>query len=95
MEGGVRETRYVKDEATGTMEVTHDETYVQPQIAYINDSMGYHKVANASETEPAITLHLYSPCFEQCKFWPDKNDSEKAMTGTVCFHSEYGNLVER
>lgn len=28
--------------------------------------MGLHKVANPSEDEPAVSLHLYAPPYQQC-----------------------------
>jgi cysteine dioxygenase len=61
--------------------------------AYIQDSMGYHKVGNPSKTVPAVTLHLYCPPFLSCKIWMSPNQ-EKPSQSCVCYFSEYGNVVE-
>lgn len=37
------------------------------QTAYIHDTIGWHRVTNASTSEPAVSLHLYAPPIEQCK----------------------------
>ena len=57
MHGEIEEKRYSADSeqrllATGT--------YLKDNIAYIDDIMGLHSVANKQST-PAITLHIYTP----------------------------------
>lgn len=37
------------------------------QVTYIDDSIGLHKVTNESETEPAVTLHVYLPPYTKCR----------------------------
>jgi cysteine dioxygenase len=61
--------------------------------AYIQDSMGYHKVGNPSQTIPAISLHLYCPPFSKCKIWMDANQTKPSQS-CVCYYSEYGTIVE-
>ena len=36
-------------------------------ISYIHDRLGLHRVQNASETEVAMTLHLYIPPYKFCR----------------------------
>ena len=43
------------------------------------DSMGLHRVENASHTSPAVSLHLYSPPFQSCRSF----DLRTGMARTV------------
>jgi cysteine dioxygenase len=40
---------------------TSTTTYTENQVAYISDQIGLHKIGNASSTEQAVSLHLYTP----------------------------------
>lgn len=40
---------------------TKQTTYTQDQVTYISDKIGLHKIENPSQTEIAISLHLYTP----------------------------------
>ena len=42
-----------------------------PIAAYIDDSMGLHKIGNPCPDVGAVTLHLYTPPFKSCKVWTD------------------------
>jgi len=52
------------------------------------DSMGLHRVENASHSSPAVSLHLYSPPFETCRTFDQRTGT--ARTVAVKFWSEYG-----
>ena len=52
----------------------------------------YHKVGNPSESQPAITLHLYCPPIRKCKIWLDPSHASRPSTACMCNHSEYGQL---
>lgn len=48
------------------------------QVTYIDDSIGLHKVTNESETQPAVTLHVYLPPYTKCRvFAPIENHNDK------------------
>jgi len=70
-----------------------DNTYCEGQLAYITDSMGYHKVGNPNATVPAVTLHLYCPPFDQCRIWLDPDNASKPSKSRVCYHSVFGSKV--
>lgn len=87
-----------------TLRCIADETFVEGQVAFIQDSIGLHKVGNPSAITPAVTLHLYSPPFQDCRVWVD--DSEIRDEGTACtgnmsvikgscadHYSEYGKVI--
>jgi hypothetical protein len=53
----------------------------------LSDKIGLHKIANASDDEPLVTLHLYSPPFESCTVFLDLQGQQKE-TRNFCFFSE-------
>ncbi|XP_051923464.1 cysteine dioxygenase type 1 [Hippocampus zosterae] len=57
-------------------------------VAYINDSIGLHRVENVSHTEGSISLHLYSPPFDTCQVF-DQRTSHKNVA-KMTFWSRYG-----
>ncbi|KAI9641291.1 hypothetical protein NHQ30_010092 [Ciborinia camelliae] len=66
MKGGLRETRWVTpvDGASvhgDEMEVHGVRDYKMDKVAYMCDDMGLHSIANPSNTEYAVSLHLYTP----------------------------------
>jgi len=82
-EGSVTEARYSKDSRNNTDEqqlvCTQDATFYEGAIAYIADWLGYHKIGNPSKSQPAVTLHLYSPPlpFDSCKIWLDPSKATR------------------
>ncbi|XP_064595967.1 cysteine dioxygenase type 1-like isoform X1 [Liolophura sinensis] len=57
-------------------------------VTYINDSIGLHRVENPSHTEPAVTLHLYSPPFDTCDTFDQRTGRRRPAT--VTFYSMKG-----
>jgi len=89
-EGKIQETRYEINAETDGLEVTSDVVFDDDAPAFINDSMGYHKVGNPSKSTPAVTLHLYCPPFNQCKIWLDPSHASRPSKACMCNYSEYG-----
>lgn len=89
-EGSIEENRYSNEDGTDRLQCYSDKTYQEGQLAFIEDSMGYHKVGNPSGTVPAVTMHLYSPPFQACKVWLDPEHASRPSRSCVCYHSEYG-----
>lgn len=52
------------------------------------DSIGLHRVENVSHTEPAVSLHLYSPPFDSCHAFDQRTGHKNKVTMT--FHSKFG-----
>lgn len=95
--GSIKETRYHTQEKVlecGTVEkYLHEDSAVCTtvnQVVYIDDYMGYHKIGCASDDEPAITLHLYSPPYSSCKIWPDPSNYDKAEVVSMKYDSLIG-----
>ena len=41
---------------------------MQPDdVSYMSDELGLHRVENTSHSNPAVSLHLYSPPFKSCQ----------------------------
>jgi len=57
-------------------------------VCYINDSLGLHRVENASHVEPAVSLHLYCPPYESCSIFNQTTGQKSACK--VTFWSMYG-----
>jgi cysteine dioxygenase len=62
--------------------------YEKNGVTYINDSMGLHRVENPSHSEPAVSLHLYSPPFEYCQAFDQRTGVAHKVKMT--FWSKYG-----
>ncbi|GAB6032019.1 Cysteine dioxygenase [Chamberlinius hualienensis] len=60
-------------------------------VAYINDSIGLHRVENRSHSEKAVSLHLYCPPYQTCHMF-DQRTGHKSVC-TVTFWSKYGEKV--
>jgi hypothetical protein len=69
LSGKLKEDRFSCEDLNliGTTEVNENS------FSYIEDSMGYHSITNASESGATFSLHLYSPPnFQQRKFYLTK-----------------------
>ncbi|XP_062603017.1 cysteine dioxygenase type 1-like [Saccostrea cucullata] len=53
------------------MEKIKDSVYSLNDVALITDADGLHRVGSKSQTEGAVTLHLYSPPFSSCRTYDD------------------------
>jgi cysteine dioxygenase len=107
LRGEVRECRYrpvlgegEDGKAVPHLECFQDEVYREDEqaVVFIEDCLGYHKVENPSPTQPAVTLHLYSPPFDRCRVWLDKsggggtNSRYSSASSSCCarYDSVYG-----
>lgn len=70
LKGSLKETLYnnpvaaddEQDEGQRTPpHVVKETTYNRDQVTYISDDIGLHKISNPSDTEVAVSLHLYTP----------------------------------
>jgi cysteine dioxygenase len=71
------------------MEETGINIYPKDGVTYINDSMGVHRVENASHISPAVSLHLYCPPFETCHTFDQRTGHVRTVRMT--FWSKRGN----
>jgi cysteine dioxygenase len=45
------------------LQIQRDIAYGEDQVTYMSDKLGLHRIANPSETEFAVSLHLYTVCY--------------------------------
>ncbi|XP_043103312.1 cysteine dioxygenase type 1 isoform X2 [Puntigrus tetrazona] len=64
------------------------QVLLENQCAYINDSLGLHRVENVSHTETAVSLHLYSPPFQTCQTFDQRTGHRNSVKMT--FWSKFG-----
>lgn len=57
-------------------------------VCYINDNLGLHRVENVSNTDVAVSLHLYCPPFDSCGVY--NKATGKRTKCPVTFWSKYG-----
>ncbi|XP_014667228.1 PREDICTED: cysteine dioxygenase type 1-like, partial [Priapulus caudatus] len=90
LEGNLMETLYdwpseghaSSDEGGEHLQKKRIVTVMENQVAYINDSLGLHRIENPSHTDLACSLHLYCPPFDEC-FTFDERTAHKNTCKTT------------
>ncbi|NP_001083506.1 cysteine dioxygenase type 1 L homeolog [Xenopus laevis] len=90
LQGSLKETLYEWPKKKSNTEMVKKAEGVLKlnQCAYINDSIGLHRVENPSHTETAVSLHLYSPPFGECNTFDQRTGHTNSVKMT--FWSKYG-----
>ncbi|XP_041955828.1 cysteine dioxygenase type 1 isoform X2 [Alosa sapidissima] len=90
LQGQLKETLFEWPDGKnhGDMVQKSQRILLENQCAYINDSMGLHRVENVSHTEVAASLHLYSPPFQQCQTFDQRTGHKNTVKMT--FWSQFG-----
>ncbi|KAF7490113.1 Cysteine dioxygenase type 1 [Sarcoptes scabiei] len=71
--GSLTEVRYRLPNTNGEMIIDcENELSEQNSVAYINDSIGLHRVVNRDDFQPAFSLHLYCPPFDKCRVFDER-----------------------
>jgi len=93
IEGQMRETQYEWPEEGA--EIREDEMKVKEvndaklnMTCYINDDIALHRVENPSHTDPAVSLHLYIPPYDECTIFDDR--TSKRGKARVTFFTRFG-----
>jgi cysteine dioxygenase len=96
VKGTLIETRYShpsnvdanNDEEKISMNVVARNIMNVGEASYMHDKIGLHRVQNESETEQAMSLHLYMPPFSSCHVFGEQDSH--ANTCPVKFHTING-----
>ncbi|XP_051524524.1 cysteine dioxygenase type 1-like [Myxocyprinus asiaticus] len=90
LQGQLKETLFdwPDRELPGGMVQKSQRILQENQCAYINDSIGLHRVENVSHTECAVSLHLYSPPFQTCQTFDQRTGHHDTVKMT--FWSKFG-----
>lgn len=63
-------------------------TVKRNEVKYMCDELGLHRVSNPSHTDKAVTLHLYSPPFNECTIFDERTGHQQKAQTT--FWSKFG-----
>ena len=97
IDGQLNETKYAwpqddqNDNTEHPMQVLSQSELKDGKVAYINDSIGLHRVENPSHTDTAITLHLYVPPYDHCNVFDERTGHTNEAY--VTFYSVKGQLT--
>ncbi|XP_061585407.1 cysteine dioxygenase type 1 [Cololabis saira] len=93
LQGQLKETLYdwPEGKSQGDMVKKSDRILEENKVAYINDSIGLHRVENASHTEGSVSLHLYSPPFGHCQTFDERTGHKNTVKMT--FWSKFGDRM--
>ncbi|KAG0721900.1 Cysteine dioxygenase type 1 [Chionoecetes opilio] len=90
-DGGDMSAR-TEEEQSRLMVETDRSTMKVNDVCYINDTLGLHRVENASHSEGAVSLHLYCPPFSSCSMFDER--SSKRTKCPITFWSKFGERVD-
>eukprot|EP00056_Hartaetosiga_gracilis_P021758 m.26205 g.26205 ORF g.26205 m.26205 type:complete len:215 (+) comp9249_c0_seq2:118-762(+) len=62
-------------------------------VLYISDEIAMHRVSNTSHSKRAVTLHVYSPPYLECKC-ADQRTGKLVPSGAINFFSKYGDKCD-
>nr|XP_060617916.1 cysteine dioxygenase type 1 [Anolis sagrei ordinatus] len=90
LQGNLKETLFAwpDKKGVGEMQKKSERVLKENRCAYINDSIGLHRVENPSHTETAVSLHLYSPPFASCYTFDQRTGHKQKVKMT--FFSQFG-----
>jgi cysteine dioxygenase len=66
LEGAITERRFIQPTPDSALEEIGCATVPTGGVCYINDSQGLHEMANESDQDLVVTLHVYSPPYYYC-----------------------------
>jgi len=80
LEGNLCETKYAPSLIIGPDSVStsgcESRLLETGSYAYIDDSIGVHKVGNASSTERAVSLHIYAPGWKSVQLYDEVAETD-------------------
>lgn len=95
--GSLKETLYGQPQREGDkLKLAKTTIYQENQVTYISDKIGLHKVENASLTDRAVSLHLYTPPHAHNYGFNlfDETTGKKSYVKTTAFYSDHGRVCD-
>jgi len=89
LKGEFQEERFQETEKG--LEVKQELDLMEEGVSYMNDDMGYHRLAN-SESSRGMSLHLYMNPIDECNVYNPK--SEEFELTAMEYHSYKGELLK-
>eukprot|EP00126_Sphaerothecum_destruens_P000261 Sdes_comp10309_c0_seq1m1948 len=90
--GKVEEELFSVPDQQAEMVCTRHTVLNLDKVAYIHDKIGLHRISNPDYSNPAFTLHLYSPPYEECRRF-DERTGAASVTPKITFYSKMGQKV--
>ena len=91
LEGELVETLFASDARANALVPGRVACVRAGEVVFIDDSVGLHRVANASATACSRSLHLYSPPITHCRVWLAAGwPLDAALEPTMACHSRFG-----
>lgn len=93
LRGCVKESLYNVNEESNSIDESDRKFYLEGQVSYMSDQMGkVHSISNPNKEVGAVSLHLYTPPFKNCKVWNSCGAGQynNHNEATVGFFSVYG-----
>ena len=91
LEGELTEERYFHSDHTGDTELVTTELRKPGALAYVNDSIGYHRFCNNSSGR-TMSLHIYAHPLGKCTMW--NPETKQTIAFTPHYTSFKGELTE-
>lgn len=81
LSGSLHEVRYER-QRNGLLHATGSSVMeaAQSDVTYMHDSLGVHQILNPSTEEVAVSLHIYSPPFQQCHIFQPVTGEPKIVS---------------
>jgi len=93
VQGAICETKFEQPaNDKDPLKMTEKLEHSAGSVTFMNDSLGLHKVGNATSDKPAMTLHCYLPPYQSCLCYLDQTG--KGVPILTTFYSENGNRVD-
>ncbi|CAI4230103.1 unnamed protein product [Auanema sp. JU1783] len=91
LQGSLLESRFAFPESSehiGPLNRTGEVQVDVDEVTYMSDQLGLHRMENPSHSENAVSLHVYSPAYEECHLFDQRTSQKHASK--VTFWSKYG-----
>lgn len=89
--GCIKETKYIIDDDKNITPLSN-KFHIENQVSYMNNSNILHSISNPNPEVGAVTLHVYTPPFSECKTWtkPGNKVLDDYTIGKIGFFSYLG-----
>lgn len=81
-----------KAHTSAELQINKETIYPQEGVTYMSDRLGLHRISNPSDSELAVSLHLYTPpnaARHGCHIF-DQQTGKKTHVSQCHFFSEFG-----
>lgn len=89
LDGNLEETVYQVTEDGNGVHSPNASVYHPEQVTYISDSLGVHRMGNATTSDVAVSLHIYSPPYHECYLFDQESEQKKKVCITAAYGAEF------